>query len=294
MSAIQLLQSPVEEVVSAHLGRAWRASDVRDMADFASRPSVILSGDGYAVFSKFSDASDAREQFEAELDGLRALTALSGVVTPVPIGIYPLANGHALVLEAVAEVPRTTRDWRQIGEALARIHTVRGSAFGYSRPGWFGPLPQDNTPAPDWPTFFGERRLRPGLRRAVDSGHLPMSLIRELEDVIARLPDLCGPSVAPTLLHGDAQKNNFISSPSGPVVIDPAIYFGHPEVDLAHIDYFEPVPEGFFDGYRSLRPIDPGFRGRRGLWRLWGYLACVTVEGRAYLPHVMEAVRLYR
>ena len=76
--------------------------------------------------------------------------------------------------------------------------------------------------------------------------------------------------MVPTLLHGDAQQNNFVSTEEGAVVIDPAIYFGNPEMDLAFIDYFQPVPDDVFDGYRDELPIDPGFWARRDLWRVWG------------------------
>jgi fructosamine-3-kinase len=145
----------------------------------------------------------------------------------------------------------------------------------------------------DWPEFYAERRLRPMLKGAVDSGHMPSDLTRQIEKVISHLPGLCGPGVVPTLLHGDAQQNNFISTEKGAMVIDPAVYFGHPEMDLAYIDYFQPVPEDVFDGYREELSIDPGFPERRSLWRIWGYLAAVTVEGNGYLGRLTEAVKHY-
>jgi protein-ribulosamine 3-kinase len=75
---------------------------------------------------------------------------------------------------------------------------------------------------------------------------LTPGLIQPLERLVSRLPELCGPDMVPTLLHGDAQQNNFISSKRGTVVIDPAVYFGHPEMDLAYVDYFQPVPDDVF------------------------------------------------
>lgn len=263
------------------------------MADFACHPSAILSDDHYSVFAKFSNAVDGRQQFEIELAGLAYLAAVSGVATPTALGVFPIGGGSVLVLETLQEVERSARHWRQIGQTLGRIHRVRDKKFGFARNGYFGPLFQDNTPLDDWPAFYAERRLRPGLRLAVDSGHLPQSLAKRVERLIARLPELCGPEVAPVLLHGDAQKNNFISTETAAVVIDPAIYFGHPEMDLAYVDYFEPVPDDVFQGYRDEMPIDPGFWERRDLWRLWGYLAAVTVEGGGHLSRLADAVRTY-
>jgi len=67
------------------------------------------------------------------------------------------------------------------------------------------------------------------------------------------------------------------------VVIDPAVYYGHPEVDLAALDLFQAVPTDVYQGYREVRPIDPGFWERRNLWRVWPYLAAVTVEGERWV-----------
>ncbi len=264
----------------------------RDMADYACHPSAILSDGSYSVFAKFSDAVNGAEQFEIELAGLRLLAARAGVLMPTPIGIVSVPDGSILVLEAVQVVDRGPEQWRDIGRTIARIHKVKGEQFGLETHGYFGPLYQDNTPATDWPTFFAERRLVPGLKLAVDSGHMPLSLVRQVEKLISRVPQLCD-QVVPTLLHGDAQQNNFISTEAGTVVIDPAVYYGNPEMDLAYIDYFQAVPDDVFDGYREELPIDPGFWERRELWRIWGYLAVVTVGGAGYLEKLRAAVQKY-
>ena len=145
----------------------------------------------------------------------------------------------------------------------------------------------------DWPTFYAEHRLWPGLRLAIDSGNMPPSLIQQVEKLISRLPELCGPEIIPSLIHGDAQQNNFISTEMGAVVIDPAVYYGNPEMDLAFIDYFQSVPNDIFAGYQDELPIDTGFKERRDLWRVWGYLAAVTVEGASHLGKLTEAVQKY-
>jgi protein-ribulosamine 3-kinase len=263
------------------------------MTEFACHPCAILSDGCFSVFVKFSEAGNGSEQFEIELAGLQLLRERSGVLAPTPIGILPVPGGCILILETVQAVDRTPRHWRQIGQTLAHIHKVKGSQFGLETYGYFGPLHQNNTLMNDWPTFYAECLLRPGLRLAIDSGNMPSSLIRQVEKLISRLPGLCGPETAPSLLHGDAQQNNFISTKMGAVIIDPAVYYGNPEMDLAFIDYFQAVPEDVFAGYQDELPIDPGFMERRDLWRIWGYLAAVTVEGAGYLDKLTNAVQKY-
>jgi fructosamine-3-kinase len=290
-------RSHIERAVSGHLGRPWAIAHVRDMREFASHPSAILSdADGaYAVFVKRSQAANAHDQFEREMAGLRLLTERSGALTPAAIGLIEEDDGAMMILEAVEEVERTTERWRDIGRALARVHRAAGLQCGLETNGYFGPLYQDNRPVlpDDWPTFYAERRLWPRLMGAIDSGHLPSDVIRQVERLIQRLPLLCGSCDAPALLHGDAHKNNYISTAHGAVIIDPAPYYGNPEFDLALLDYFEPVPEDVFDGYREEMPIAPGFAERRDLWRIYSHLGIVMLGEVSYLDRLVAALRQY-
>jgi protein-ribulosamine 3-kinase len=263
------------------------------MKEFSSHPAAILSGRERAAFAKLSEAAHGIDQFEAELAGLRVLSERAGVLAPAPIGIVPVPGGAMLVLEAADAVARTAREWREIGRTLARIHRVPGDRWGFERQGYFGPLYQDNRPMDDWPTFFCERRLWPRLMGAIDSGNLPTDVIRQVERLAARLPGLPIPQAEPCLLHGDAQQNNFISTRLGAMVIDPAVYYGHPEMDLAYVDYFQTVPDDVFVGYQEIRPIDPGFGERRDLWRVPAYLAAVEVEGPGHVRKLIDAVQKY-
>jgi fructosamine-3-kinase len=296
----------IEDAASQHLGRPWASQGLTDLNDRASHPCAVLTGEPFSVFAKFSPAPDARDQFIAELAGLRTLTRLAHISTPVPVaqGLIELPTGCLLLTEALPEIlpqARGPREWRSIGHALATLHAVTNTEFGLGgQRGFFGPLPQDNRPVPAncWSDFYRERRITPLLRRAVDEGHLPPDLAAGVDRITARLPDIAGPEPQPSLLHGDAQQNNFITTATQAVVIDAAPHFGHPEFDLALLDYFQPVPEAVFDAYRERAPIDPGFPERRHLWRLPSYLAIITVdgrgpEGRAAIEQLARAISTY-
>ena len=287
------IQGYIEQIVSEHNQTQWAVTEFKDMNEFSSHPAAILSDGTYPVFAKFSSAENGLEQFRIELDGLRLLSSEAGVLIPSLVANMAVEGGFLLILEGVQAVERTPKQWREIGKALAQIHRVKGAQFGLDSHNYFGPLYQDNRPDDSWPAFYAERRLLPRMTGAINSGNLPTHLIRQLEGLIPRLPELCGPDVVPTLLHGDAQQNNFISTEQGAMVIDPAVYYGHPEMDLAYIDYFQPVPDDVLEAYQEELPIDPGFYYRRELWRLYGYLAAVEVEGAIHLDKLTEAIRKY-
>lgn len=294
----------IEQAVSENLRRPWKALRVVDLNDRASHPCALIHGDdGFAVFAKHTGVPEGL----AEVKGLNLIRHRSGVRTPKPIGdgVVRADHGCYLLLEALREVPpenRTDEQWRSIGHALATLHRVRDKRFGLEEhDGYFGPLPQDNRPVGSnrWADFLAQRHLEPGLRQAVDSRNLPAALRPGVERVIARLPELTGPEPEPALVHGDAQQNNFLITAEGEAVLfDAAPHFGHPEADLALVDYFAPVPAALFEGYKEIAPIDEGFRERRELWRLRGYLAVIAVDGanafgRAFLDRIARAVALY-
>jgi fructosamine-3-kinase len=297
----------IEAATSAHRGAPWTVDGFTDLHDLASHPAGILRGGGYAVFAKLLTGPDADAQAAAELAGHALIRQRGGVATPRPVGAGALAvpGGTVLLLEAVAEVPppaRRARHWRLVGRALARLHRTRGEMFGLAgQDGYFGPLRQDNRPVHGdrWCDFFAGRRLLPHLRLAVDSGHLPAGVAAGVHDLVPRLGELCGPEPAPTLLHGDAQANNLLTTGEEAVLIDACPYFGHPEVDLAQVDIFAPVPGPVLDAYRAHAEVDEGFAGRRELWRLPAYLAVVTVDGasrfgRPFVGRIADAVARYR
>jgi fructosamine-3-kinase len=297
----------VERAASAHFGLQWTSDGFTDLRDRASHPAGILHGKPLSVFAKLSFAVDAHRLFVAELDGLELLRMRAQVATPTPIGpgVVDVEAGSMLLYEAVTErLPgvRTLADWRSIGHTLAALHKVHAEQFGLELfDGFFGPLRQDNRPVASgtWVDFYRERRVLPRLRSAVDSGHLPSDVASEVERLVERMPALCGPDPCPSLLHGDAQLNNFLSGANGAIVIDVAPYFGHPELDLALIDHFETVPTSLVEAYREILAIDPEFAERRELWRIFSYLATVDVEGESpfgqtFLRRLIDALHTYQ
>ncbi len=293
----------IEAAVSRHLHRGWRVQLVTDVGDRSSHPAVVYHGSSLSVFAKLADVP---EQLADELTGLALLRDIAEVLVPNPIGRgwLQLPDGRAVMLtEGLSErVPslRGPADWASIGRTLARIHLVGGQEFGLERDGWFGPLPQRNRPVPtnSWSDFYAERRILPWLASSRESGSLTAEVATRVERLVDLLPQLIGPEPEPRLLHGDAQHHNFISSPAGAVVIDASPYFGHPEIDLALLDYFNPVPPEVWAAYGEISPISESFPERRELWRIFAYLAVLTVDGqsswgRQFLSRLTAALDRY-
>ncbi len=286
----------IERCVSSHLSQPWHITDIADKSDRASHPSVVLSDGHDAVFVKLGQGPFAVDQIQQEANGLHLLSEIGKVRTPRVIATLNFngSNQALLIMEAIPEmIDRHPEYWRQMGRALAQLHTTKGLRFGLDTHCYWGSLYQDNTPHTDWPEFFWQRRIAPRLQAALASGSLPHDLAQQVDGLRGHLNALCGPSIEPTLLHGDAQQNNFLCTHDGILFIDPSAYFGHPEIDLAHVDFFAPTPADFFSGYQEVTPIDPGFTRRRDFWRIPAWLAMIEVDGPQHVDTLAVVLQKY-
>jgi fructosamine-3-kinase len=176
----------------------------------------------------------------------------------------------------------------ELGRGLAAIHRAGSPCFGDPRaddgePTRFGSLALPNEPAPTWPGFFVERRLRPLAKLAADQGWLTSAAARAIERVCEQAGGLAGPAEAPARLHGDLWSGNVMADALGrPWLIDPAVYGGHREMDLAMLRLFGAPSERIFDAYAEVFPLAEGWRERVELWQLPPLLVHGVLFGGSY------------
>ena len=256
--------------------------------------SVRLSTDmGESFFLKWSP-DPGEDAFLAEADGLEALAASRGPTVPEVIGYSPPAETPAwLLLEYVSHGRPSPDYWEALGQGLADLHGIRPDPYGWERPNYIGSLPQANDVTDDWEVFWWTRRLLPQLTLAREENRLP-GRRDEWELLESRLPGLLPvDTLGPSLLHGDLWSGNVFPGPSGqPILVDPAVYRGHAEVDLAMTELFGGFPASFYSAYEAVRPLAGGYREiRRPLYQLYPLLVHVNLFGRSYLDSTCRALR---
>lgn len=177
---------------------------------------------------------------------------------------------------------------RMAGRLLARLHAVRGPHFGYDRDTVIGPLPQPNPATARWLDFFRDHRLLYMADRAQEAGRLPASTRARFDRLAAKLAAWIDEPAQPALLHGDLWSGNVLAHRGAvAAIIDPAIYWGHPEMDLAFAGLFGGLGDAFLQGYAEVTPIDDGFREvRRDLCNLWPLLVHARLFGGGYAAQV--------
>jgi fructosamine-3-kinase len=254
----------------------------------------VETADGTAFLKHH--ASAPLEMFAAEADGLHALRSAVGGDLRVPdvlaIGVDGDRGGW-IALEWLEPASPRKDHGERLGRGLAALHRNGGWGWGWERDNWIGSLPQENHPAASWPGFWRDRRLAPQLDLARRAGRLP-GPEEEWERLFDHLPELlkAGDEDGPSLLHGDLWSGNALSTTAGPAIIDPAVYRGHREADLAMAELFGGFGARFFAAYGEAWPLRPGYREhRRGIYQLYYLLVHVNLFGGGYAAQTAEVLR---
>ncbi len=171
---------------------------------------------------------------------------------------------------------------------VADLHGVTADRFGFERATVIGGLHQPNPWTDSWIEFFRDQRLLHMGGEAVRAGRLPARLMGRIETLCGRLDKWIEEPAAPSLLHGDMWTGNVLVR-DGRVAgfVDPAIYYGDPEIELAFSTLFGTFSAPFFERYQELRPLRPGFHEeRRDLYNLYPLLVHVRLFGGSYVASV--------
>lgn len=253
------------------------------------------------VFVKWKEDAPA-DFFEAEADGLRRMQKAGALRVPETLASAEAQGGAPayLALEFIETPPPTDPVGfaREFGEGLARQHRealAPNHQFGLERDNFIGLLPQVNTFHDDWPTFYRECRLMPQIilarKRRLLSGERERLVMQVTEQVETLLEGL---DWSPVLLHGDLWSGNYLTAGNEPVLIDPSVYYGEREMEIAYMELFGGFPANILDAYRAAYPLDPGYERRRALHQLYPLLNHLNHFGESYGPNVEAVCRVYK
>jgi protein-ribulosamine 3-kinase len=248
--------------------------------------------DGEVVFLKWNSTMGI-DMFGAEVAGLVALTAPQVIRVPQVIAMGEVEGIGYLALEWLELGSPRDKGWQNLGRAIADLHRVSASAFGFAGDNYIGRLPQENAEAGEWTAFWRDRRILPMLQLATESGQVGVEMERRIEALCDGMERVCiDHTPAPSLLHGDLWSGNVGFTPDGaPVIYDPAVYYGEREVEMAFTELFGGFDAAFYESYGQAYPLDKGYADRRPFWQLYPLLVHVNHFGAAYLQSLEQAVR---
>lgn len=254
-----------------------------------------LTVDGRSIFMK-SNRNENVQFFDPEISGLNAIRRTGTIRVPETICSGKDSQyGSFLLLEWCQGNPGK-EFFENFGHNLAAMHladtsgTVRG--FGFPEDNFIGAGYQENTPEISWVDFFREHRLKQQFQRA--ESWFSETDRKRIDRFLDRLDRYLPEPEFPSLLHGDLWSGNYITGNDGEAwLIDPAVYVGHFEADLAMTELFGGFPRRFYDAYSTVNLIDPEYRERRDIYNLYHLLNHLNLFGGSYLGSVREVLSVY-
>jgi fructosamine-3-kinase len=252
----------------------------------------VSFSDGTRVFVK-THPDPPKGMFEAEARGLRWLHAAGAIRVPEVLAVSDEKPAF-LALELLSPSRRRASFDDELGRSLAALHGSRAPSFGLDYDNFIGRLVQSNKPAEDWSTFYWTSRLEPQVRLAVDRGLIGSRARSKFDALRNALPDLVGSPEPPSRLHGDLWAGNLhVDERGAPCLIDPAVYGGHREMDLAMMRLFGGFGERVFAAYQEAMPLSENADQRVPLYQLYPLLVHVNLFGGSYVGSVERALSSY-
>lgn len=235
---------------------------------------------------------DSGSMPQLDIEGYMLSYLAENSALPVPQVLH--ANPALLVMEFISGASsfRGTSE-EHAAHLLADLHDIKSDTFGLERDTLIGGLHQPNTRCTTWLEFFAQHRLIAMGRCAAETGGISTETLKSIDRFVEKLDSLIDEPPHPSLLHGDVWSANVLAE--GELItgfVDPAIYYGHPEIELAFITLFNTFGDAFFSGYAERRGIADGFfEVRRDIYNVYPLLVHARLFGGGYGSSVEQILR---
>jgi fructosamine-3-kinase len=245
---------------------------------------------GNSLVIKVNKSDDYPEMFQKEAQGLELLS--QGFNVPKVLMVGEKEDLQYLVLENIESGQEDAAFWEGFGRGLANLHAINSSLYGLNKSNYIGSLVQQNNQHETWIEFLIHQRLQPMIEMAVNSGEVNYIEAKLIENYYVRIEEIY-PREKPSLVHGDLWNGNYIAGKNGPYMIDPAVYFGHREMDIGMMHLFGGFNSLLFDIYNEVLPLETDWKARISYNQIYPLLVHVNLFGRSYWSQVHNILKQF-
>lgn len=288
----------LESAINSLFGEGTKIESISRISggDINEAYGLTLTG-GKCIFMK-SNTRENLSFFNAEAVGLAAIARTQAIGTPNILGVgtdNDRAGYSFLLLEFISGKSRNRNYWEDFAVQLSDMHKaptaglVSNGKYGFDSDNYIGMRRQVNTGYDSWVSFFRDCRLEPQFKDA--AGYFNREDVKKITRFLDHIDEILVEPEYPSLLHGDLWSGNVITGNDGAAwLIDPAVYVGHAEADIAMTELFGGFPPAFYDAYKEAAPLQPGYERRRDVYNLYHLLNHLNMFGRTYLPGVRHII----
>ncbi len=280
------LNAEIEKILANYIGNSVEIIDFLPVGGGSINETFKLNTTAGNFFVKKNSASLYPQMFIKEAKGLKILSDANAISIPETIGIGESGDESFLILKYIEIGLEKASFWDDFGQQLAALHKHSNEHFGLNHDNFIGSLEQYNKPHDSWSSFFREQRLEKQVRLARNNGKIDKGTVVAFDKFYAKLDNIF-PEEPPALLHGDLWGGNFMVNEVGsPVIIDPAVYYGHREMDLGMSQLFGGFDRQFYISYNKYYPLENGWEERLHYCNLYPLMVHVNLFGGGYSQSV--------
>lgn len=280
------LNAEIEKILANYIGNSVEIIDFLPIGGGSINETYKLNTTAGNFFVKKNSALLYPKMFEKEAKGLKILSDANAISIPETIGIGESGDESFLILKYIEIGLEKASFWDDFGQQLAALHKHSNEHFGLNHDNFIGSLEQFNKPHDSWSSFFREQRLEKQVRLARNNGKIDKGTVVAFDKFYAKLDNIF-PEEPPALLHGDLWGGNFMVNEVGsPVIIDPAVYYGHREMDLGMSQLFGGFDRQFYISYNKYYPLENGWEERLHYCNLYPLMVHVNLFGGGYSQSV--------
>lgn len=241
-------------------------------------------------FLKVNKAHHYPLMFVKEARGLNVLRNHTRLKVPQVIETGVIDDHQFLLLEWIEKDAAKTPALYQFGGGIAELHLNSQPYFGFKEDNYIGSLPQINTPGSNWAEFYATCRILPLMKLLRDKRLLAAPEAVKADRLCASVNNIFPPE-QPALLHGDLWSGNYTPITGGQTAIfDPAVYYGHREMDIAMTQLFGGFSNEFYAGYHDHYPLENGWENRMAYAQLYPLLVHAVLFGGHYINRVKQVL----
>ena len=282
----------INEFLKLAFGSSCRLEGSRSLGGGCINNATRVVTNKGLFFIKWN-ANAPEDMFEKEAQGLASLSESDAIGVPAFHFRGKLNGVDFMILEFLESGLKSSNYWTLLGEELAALHRCNAENHGLQHDNYIGRLPQSNQQHTSWVAFFRKERLQRQMELAQSQGLMNPDQLKQFDKLYHRLPELI-PEANPSLMHGDLWSGNVHVGPDGKAwLIDPAVYYGHREMELAFTTMFGGFQREFYQAYDANYPLEPGHTDRIDLYNLYPLLVHLNMFGTSYLSGILQTLRRY-
>ena len=290
------LVSVLEDALFSETGRLCRLTAISPLTGGCIHScSRLTCENGHSYVCKISSDSSAK-MLKRESEGLVALSEAASIQSarPLACGSVSSLGKEFLITEFIEAGTPGPNFFERFGQDLARMHRdLSSERFGFHHDNYLGGTPQPNQWTSVWCDFWRGQRLGHQLELLQYNTCSTPELQGLCRELMEQLEDRIGGTGEPAcLLHGDLWSGNFLVDQQGnAVLIDPAVYYGDREAELAMCRLFGGFGAEFYRSYEEEWPLQPEAARRIEIYQVYHLLNHLKLFGAGYLSGCIDLLR---